>query len=281
MACSGTQTGSASGSSWCQTRLGQVVEEVLLADHDLVVPGAVALGHRAGKAELVGGRVAFDGHREGADRSVGQLGHQRHVQARVDAARQERAVRHVAHHAQADRLADQRFQSLDVLLGLRAAWPARRGRAAAASSVRAAAGRCRRRRSAGGRAAASARLRTACSGAGVAAKVRYSDSASSFRRGVMRRVAEQRLDLRAEQQRVGQRGEVQRLDADPVARQQQAPAAAVPQGEGEHAAQVVDAVGAVLLVQVQDDLAVARASESGGRALRGPGGGRRGCRSRR
>ena len=72
-----------------------------------------------------------------------------------------------------------------------------------------------------------------------------------------RGMAKQGLDLRAKQERIGQRGKVQRLHADPIARQQQTSAAAVPEREGEHPAQVVDAVWAVLLVQVQDDLGVA------------------------
>ena len=68
---------------------------------------------------------------------------------------------------------------------------------------------------------------------------------------------EQRLDLRGKEQRLGCCHEVQRLDTDPVSRQQQLPATTVPEREGEHAAQVVDAVETEVLVQVQDDLGVA------------------------
>ena len=90
--------------------LWQVVEKRLVADDHFVVLGAVAGGDIAGKAELVGGGVALDGDREGTDRSVGELGHERHVETRIDAAGQERAVRDVAHHAQTDRFADERFR---------------------------------------------------------------------------------------------------------------------------------------------------------------------------
>ncbi len=73
---------------------------------------------------------------------------------------------------------------------------------------------------------------------------------------LQRRVAEQRLDLRPEQQRAGRRCKVQRLDPDSVARKQQLTPPTVPQRKRKHAAQVVDTVRAVLLVQVDDDLRV-------------------------
>ena len=72
-----------------------------------------------------------------------------------------------------------------------------------------------------------------------------------------RRVLEQRFDLGGKEQHMGCRCEVQRLDTDPVSRQQQLSTTAVPEREGEHTSQVVDAVDAELLVQVQDDLGIA------------------------
>jgi hypothetical protein len=69
-------------------------------------------------------------------------------------------------------------------------------------------------------------------------------------------VRQQGFDFRAEHQPIALLGDVQRLDADAIARQQQPPADAVPQRKREHAAQVVDAVRPVLLIQVQDGLAV-------------------------
>src|SRR5205807_8909878 len=56
-------------------------------------------------------------------------------------------------------------------------------------------------------------------------------------------------------------GVVQGLDAEPVSREHEAPALRIPQGEGEHAAQLVDEVRAVLLVEVDDDLGVAPRGE--------------------
>ncbi len=50
---------------------------------------------------------------------------------------------------------------------------------------------------------------------------------------------------------------VQGLDAEPVARDEQLALARVPDGEGEHTAQPLDAARAVLFVEVQDRLRVA------------------------
>ena len=53
----------------------------------------------------------------------------------------------------------------------------------------------------------------------------------------------------------------ERLLADAVARQQQRLAPRVPQGEGEHAVQAPDAVGPVLLIEMDDDLGIALGRE--------------------
>src|SRR5207253_2869445 len=75
-------------------------------------------------------------------------------------------------------------------------------------------------------------------------------------------VLKQGLDLGTEDELVLGEGEVERLDADAIAYQQQLSAAAIPESEGEHAAEVVDAVGSVFLVQVEDDLGVAPGPEA-------------------
>ena len=67
---------------------------------------------------------------------------------------------------------------------------------------------------------------------------------------------EQRLDLGREDQPALVLGVEQRLDAEPVAGGDQGGPGVVPQGERELAPQVVQAVEAPLLVQVQRDLAV-------------------------
>src|SRR5262249_46590746 len=55
---------------------------------------------------------------------------------------------------------------------------------------------------------------------------------------------------------------VQRLYPDAVSSQQEGLAALVPNREGEHPSEVSDAVGAILLVQVNDRLGIAGSAES-------------------
>jgi hypothetical protein len=54
---------------------------------------------------------------------------------------------------------------------------------------------------------------------------------------------------------------IERLHAETIAGQEELPRAAVPDGEGEHAAQVVDAALPMLVVQVHDDFRVAARGE--------------------
>jgi len=69
-------------------------------------------------------------------------------------------------------------------------------------------------------------------------------------------VLEDRLDLGTEQQGPGQDGVVQRLDADPIARQEQLAAPAVPDRQGEHPFESMQEVRPLLLVEVQQRLGV-------------------------
>jgi hypothetical protein len=75
-------------------------------------------------------------------------------------------------------------------------------------------------------------------------------------------VLEERLDLRAEQQlRAGLRV-VERLDPVAVTRHEQLPGPPVPEREGEHAVEALDARRPPLLVGVDDDLAVGSGAEA-------------------
>jgi len=69
-------------------------------------------------------------------------------------------------------------------------------------------------------------------------------------------VLEDRLDLGGEDQPPPVAGVDERLDAEPVAREQDTPPAAVPDREGEHAAQAGQDVESPGLVPMQDDLRV-------------------------
>src|SRR5690606_5830159 len=75
-------------------------------------------------------------------------------------------------------------------------------------------------------------------------------------------VAEQRLDLGGEHEPVARLGVVERLDAEPVAGQEQPAPRPVPQREGEHPPQPVDAAVAVVLVEVRHDLGVALGAQA-------------------
>ncbi len=75
------------------------------------------------------------------------------------------------------------------------------------------------------------------------------------------RVAEERLGLRREEEQPIVMPVVERLFPQPIARQEQAALGIVPDGEGEHAGEAVDARLAVDGVRVQDHLGVAPRSE--------------------
>jgi hypothetical protein len=82
-----------------------------------------------------------------------------------------------------------------------------------------------------------------------------------------RRVREQRLDLRGEQQAPVDVRPVQRLLAQPVTAQQQPAVARIPEREREHAVQVVHEGLPAPFVEVQDHLGVARRPERRALAL--------------
>jgi hypothetical protein len=76
------------------------------------------------------------------------------------------------------------------------------------------------------------------------------------------RRAQQRLDFGAEIQPPPDDGVVQRLDANPIARHEDASRPAVPDGEAEHAPKAADGRGAPLLVRVDDHFGVGRCIEA-------------------
>src|SRR6185437_10942236 len=76
-------------------------------------------------------------------------------------------------------------------------------------------------------------------------------------RGTARHPREDRLDLGPEEELpVGHRV-VEGLDAQPIPRQEEALAGLIPESEGEHALQTLDAPVALLLVEMEDRLRVA------------------------
>jgi hypothetical protein len=236
--------------------LGHELAHRRLVDEDLVMVGAEVPGDGPCVTELVVARVPARRRRVGAHRNVGELGHQRDVRRGVQSSRQEDPEGDVGHHAPADRL-PQTDPHLGDHLGLahlgdlvadgwrghrvppRAALdlPLRRHRQQLSGAELRDAGehRARRRREAEGQVIGE-RLLVELPG----------------RSGVL----EDRLDLGAEEHAVWQDAVVQRLDAEPVADEQQRPPARVPDREGEHPLEALHAGRALLLVEVDDRLGV-------------------------
>ena len=75
-------------------------------------------------------------------------------------------------------------------------------------------------------------------------------------------MSEDRLEFRGEQQFLGVAVDVEWFDAEPVAGQQQPAARAVPDREGEHAAQPLDQPLPFVLVKVDDHFGVALSAET-------------------
>ena len=223
-----------------------------------------------------------EGDREGAHRVAHQLAHQRDVGRRVDAAREEGADRHVAHHPLGDRAAQQLEQALAAARPRSRVELRRRAARPSATSRR----RCTRR--AVGLDQHRARPARACgrprtSSAAPACRRRSGSGGrpSSSSSGRDRRVREQRLDLRAEDEAAGRLRVVERLLAQAVARQDQLAGAARPRWRARTCRRGARRSGALLLVEVDDRPRCRCASGSGARAPRAPGAARRGCRSRR
>ena len=157
-------------------------------------------GHLPRLAQLVGGGVLDEADREGLHRAVGDLGHQRRDQARVEAAAQHHAERHVADHPRARRRAQQLQQALAVLLPGGA--DRLRRRVPGAPVLALLDRRIRRRRPGRRRAAACGRRRRACA---APARSRGQEQLGGI--GVEARLdqaaGDQRLDLRGEGQPAG------------------------------------------------------------------------------
>ena len=257
---------------------GQRAEEVVLVDDDLVRVGLDRGRHLPRVIELAE-RALLESDREGLQRPIDHPRHQRGDGAAVETAGEEHAERHVGHQPDAHRLFEPGAELLHgVLLGeLCEALVAATGR-----HVPVLAGRDRAvledERVAGQQPVNALEQRL---GAREVARAEQLGQARLVGLGANQPALEDRLDLRPEQQPAAGYRPVERLDAEAIAREQQPAARGVPDGEGEHAAQVLDAGVAPLLVGVDDRFRVgARAIAVAGR-LEHRAGRRRGCRSRR
>ncbi len=247
----------------------QRAEEVGVVDHDFVRVGADRPRHLAGIGQLAE-RAIVEGDREGLDRAIDLACHQRGDGAAVEAARQEHAERHVRHQTQANGRAQQVPEPLDQF-GFRQPRQCRVGPVLrdvpvlrdldTAVLVHEPMARQELVDALEQRFLARSRSRGQQFRDGGVIRPRLDQAA--FENGLDLRREEQPLATLAARRHARP---VHRLLAHAVAREEQAPARRVPDGEREHAAEPQHAVVAPLLVGVNEHFSV------GSRAVGVPGG---------
>jgi hypothetical protein len=218
-----------------------------------VVARRIAVGHLLREGRLVEARIV-EGDRARVDRIVRNAGHRGDDRAGVDAAGQEGPQRHLGDQAQLHRLFEAMAQFRARVLGAdgvverEAHVPVgqgRRHRLAAAPQQRMRGGQLQR-------------LLEHRAWLGDVTEREVLLDGERVERAVEPAVGQHRLQLRAESHpAVVEQCVVHRLDAHPVARQEEALLVLVPESEGEHAAQLVDAAFAPGLPGVHDALGVA------------------------
>ena len=249
--------------------------------HELVVVGAVALARRVrayGSSSKPASSKPIENVLTGR---VDCLGHQRDDVARIDAAAEERAERHVADAAACRTASRSRSQRAPRRLA-RSSSVELRAAAAAASSAR--------------RATPSARSTSEVVRRRQLADAREVPSSGSARTGRTGSASIAARSSRGRDARIGRSSALisepntsrvavarveERLLAEPVAREQQTPLRASQSAKREHAAQPRDAVDAALLVERGRSPRCRVRCGSDGRAPRARRAARGSCRSRR
>ena len=241
-------------------QVGEETLEVLGGDQHLAMLGPQRAGHAARLVQLGAAVVGQVPHRErlhpALSPRLAQIDHLRGDAARIEAAGEEHAHRHVCHQPRLGRVLEA-LPQLERQLGLvpavglvgeltlpEAADPQRTLLVHGARAGRQLldAGEHRQRR-----------------GHVAGAEVQIERLVVQLARDGG--VAEQRLDLGSEEEPIAAEVVVDRLLAEPVAREEQALPARVPDGEGEHPAQALGERVAPLLVTVDQDFGVAAGAE--------------------
>jgi hypothetical protein len=225
-------------------------------DDHFVMIGGVACGDQAGILELAVVGVG-ESDREGLHACRRLRGHQRHDRRAVDASGKERAERNVRHQPAPDGVGEQGRQLVREL-ARRPAGGAGGGFAPIALDP----GRATRRKQ---RAVRRRQLRDADIGrprrGHVLQREKLVDGAViDFRRG-FGKSAQQRMHFGSEGEAVLQAAIEQRLLPGAVAGEQQPVLARIEERKGEHSGQAAHAIAPVLLVEVEDHLAVAPRAE--------------------
>ena len=261
---SGTLDGCAIGSSSCQTSLGSAPKKSLSSITTSCASAPMARATWRAYSSSLNAR-SLNATENVCERPVDHPRHERGDRAAVDAAGEEHAERHVAHQPQADGFFEQIAELLDDIGD-----PTRRGSGAAL--VRPARPSTAGSRSRRARTRASARA-AACGCRGTSSRCPTCSECSAAPaappcspRPRSRPLA--RIALISDPNSSASAGArpVERLDAEPIAHEQQPPPWRVPDRECEHAAEAVHAVVAPLFIRVDDGLGVrARAVAMPGR----------------
>ncbi len=224
--------------------------------YDFVMLGSIFIGHHPGIGQFVEAAL-FEADGERLDGLRRLQRHGRHHGTGIDAAAQEGAQRHVGDHADAHGFVEL-FADTDHRVGMREAgrgfgdW--RRHLPVAALPDRAA---FVGEPASGGNAADGA-----IGGQRIRNVIELEVEAQRLRVGLQRNTGlAQAGDFTAEPDAVGEHGVVQRLLAEAVAGQQQAALAGIPDGKGEHAPKPLEALHALLFVQVNQRLGIAGGAE--------------------
>jgi hypothetical protein len=199
---------------------GQRVDQikVVAGDQVTVMAGAVTVGNLLGKLRFVERRIV-KGNRAGIHRIVRETGHQRDDRAGIYPSREEGPQRHLGDHAQADRLAQ---FLVELLTGLVYRTRGIEGKAQVPVFLR------RRRRlptpqGQGMRRGQLARLTKDGSRLGDVTKRKVLLDRQRVDLAREAAMCQQRFEFRAEQEgAIGQQGIVERLDRQPVAREERA-----------------------------------------------------------
>src|SRR5579864_7592462 len=192
-------------------------------------------------------------HGEGLNRLAADLGGQCRHRARIEAATEKHAQRHVTHQMARDTFLQQPTIPIDIVLprlaaivGLHREVPVQRDFQLAAFS---------QLERVPGQQLPDSRIHRLCLGDVAERQVLRERAAIELR--IYLGMGEDRLDLRSKQQDLPVIPVIQRLYAQPVARNKKLAFAAVPDRKRVHAAQVLHAIASVLLKQVDDGFGVA------------------------
>ena len=239
--------------------LGQVRDDVVELHRELVVRRAEVARHHVRVRELAVAAFA-EAHREGLHVAV-VARHERHDARGVEAAGEEGAERHVAHHLQLHRLVEPREERIDRARARERLRPGTCPRVplsgvAIGSAPVAPLGEpavlpCRARRR--WKLADRGEERARPGHVAVSEEIPYRREVHG---GLRARHFEQRLDLGGEVDAVRVLVQEERLLAEAVAGEEEPVARRVPDREGEHAAQVAHDLVAPMLVAAQQHLGV-------------------------